>query len=99
MKNVRDINEEYLTWIEFERIFNKKYLTERYFDAKTKEFYELNMGSMKYDEYTSKLLELLMYVPYLKEEKDNIQRFISGLPVSFKYRIGFDETISLEEAI
>jgi len=38
-------------------------------------------------------------VPYLKEEKAKIQRFISGLPVAFKDRIKFDEPISLEEAI
>jgi len=51
------------------------------------------------DEYTSRFLELLRYVPYLTEEKAKIQRFISGLLVAFKDRIKFDEPISLEEAI
>jgi len=51
------------------------------------------------DEYTSRFLELLTYVPYLTEEKSKIQRFISGLLVAFKDRIEFDETRSLEEAI
>ena len=37
-----------------------------------KEFYELQMGSMTYDEYTSRFLELLRYVPYLKEEKAKV---------------------------
>ena len=41
-------------------------------------------------------IELLKYVPYLKEEKAKIQRFISGLLITFKYRIEFDEPRSLE---
>ena len=36
---------------------------------------------------------------YIKDEKVNIQRFISGLLVAFKDRIEFDEPRSLEEAI
>ena len=46
---------------------------------KPKEFYKLEMGSMIDEEYTSRFLELLRYVPYLKEEMANIHRFISGL--------------------
>ena len=38
-------------------------------------------------------------MPYLKEEKANIHRFISGLSITFKDRIEFDEPISLEEVI
>lgn len=30
------------------------------------------MGSMTNDEYTSRFLELLRYVPYLKEEKTKL---------------------------
>lgn len=51
------------------------------------------------DEHTSKFLELLKYVPYLKEEKAKIQIFFSGLLVTFKDRIEFIEPRSLEEAI
>jgi len=50
-------------------------------------------------EYTSRFLELLWYVPYLKEEKAKIERFTSGLLISFKDMIEFDESRSLEEAI
>ena len=74
-------------------------MSERCFDDRVKELYELNMGSMTNDEYTSIILELLRYVPYLKEEKVKIQRFISGLSVTFKDRIEFDEPRSLEEDI
>lgn len=42
------------------------------------------MGSMKYEEYMTKFLELLKYVPYLKYEKEKFQRFISGFPLEFK---------------
>lgn len=72
VKNVRCIHEEDLTWSEFEWLFKKKNLPERYFNDRVKEFYELNMGSMTDDEYTSKFLELLRYVPYLIEEKAKI---------------------------
>ena len=57
------------------------------------------MGSMTDEEYTTTFLELLRYVPYLKDEKQKIQRFISGLPLYFKCQFEFDEPLSLEEAI
>ena len=57
------------------------------------------MGSMTNDEYTSRFLELLRYVPYLKKKKANIQRFINGLPTTYRDRIEFDKLRSLEEAI
>lgn len=72
VKNVRGIHEEELTWNELEQLFKKKYLSERYFDDRAKELYERKMGSMTDEEYTSKFLELLKYVPYLKEEKAKI---------------------------
>ena len=57
------------------------------------------MGSMTDDEYASRLLDLLRYMPYLTKEKFEIQRFISGLPVAFKDMIEFYEPRSLEDAI
>ena len=88
-----------MIWDEFERLFKKKYLSERYYDDKAKECYELQMGSMINDEYTSRFLEMLRYVPYIKDEKTKIQRFISGLPTTYRDQIEFDEPRSLEEAI
>lgn len=84
-KNVKAIHEEYLTWHAFERLFKKKYLSERYYDDKAKDFYELRMGTMKDDEYSSKFLHFLRYVPYLGEEKAKVHIFISGLPIAYKY--------------
>lgn len=47
MKRVRGIRIVELSWNEFKGLFRKKYLWERYYDKKAKEFYELKMGSME----------------------------------------------------
>jgi len=57
------------------------------------------MGSMIVEEHISILFELLRCVPYIKEEKANIKRFISGLSVALKDMIEFDEPRLLEEAV
>lgn len=57
------------------------------------------MGSMIYEEYNSRFLLLLRYVPYLREEKAKVQRFISGFQFTCNDRIEFDGPRSLEEAI
>ena len=69
-----------MTWNDFERLFKKKYLLKWYNDDKAKEF--TSLGSMIDDEYTSRFLEVLRFVPYLKEEEAKVQRFISGLPIA-----------------
>ena len=51
------------------------------------------------EEYANKFLEILRYVRYIKDEKVKIQRFLSGLPQSYKDRIEFYEPRTLEEAI
>ena len=99
MKWVKDIRMEDLSWHEFKRLFRKKYLSERYYDIKAKELYELNIGSMIDEEYTTKFLELLRYVLYLKYEKAKVHQFISGFPLAFRDRIEYDEPRSLEEVI
>ena len=43
-----------------------------FFDQKVKEFHELRMGSMTMDAFINIFLDLLHYVPYIKEEKVNI---------------------------
>jgi len=88
-----------LSWNEFKNIFLKKYLSERYYDSKAKEFYELKMGLMIDEEYMTKFLELFRYLLYLNDEKDKFQRFVSGFPLAFKDWIEYDEPWSLEEFI
>jgi hypothetical protein len=70
---VKGIHEEELSWKQLEKYFKKKYLSERYYDEKTKEFYELKLGQHTMDEYVNKFLELIRYVPYIKDEKTKIQ--------------------------
>jgi len=68
VKHVRDIRTKYFSWDDFKRIFRKKYLSNRYCDSKAN-VYELKMGLMIDEEYTTKLMEFLWYVPYLKDDK------------------------------
>jgi len=84
-----------LTW----KIFNKQYLSEQYYEGKAKEFYELKLGNMTMKELCSKFLSLLHYVPYIVEEKPNVQRFLSRLPAVYKDIIEYDNPRTLEEAM
>lgn len=72
MKCVKGIRVEELSWHDFKRLFRNKYLPKIYYEGKFKEFYELKIGSMTDEEYMTKFLELLRYVPYLKDEKTKI---------------------------
>jgi hypothetical protein len=99
LKNMKGVREEDLSWERFEKYFRKKYLSEKYFDEKTKEFYELKLGQLTIEEYVNKFLDLLRYVPYIKAEKAKVQRFISGLPKDYRNRIEFDEPKTLEDTI
>ena len=99
VKWVRDIKTDDLSWWEFKRIFRKKYFSQRYYDSKAKEFYELKIGSMMDEEYMTKFLELLRYVLYLTDEKAKVQIFFSGFSLEFRDRIEEDEPRSLEEVI
>jgi len=57
------------------------------------------MGSMGDGEYTRRFLELLRYVPHLKDEKEKIQRFINGFLEAYRDQIEFDDPQSLEESM
>jgi hypothetical protein len=96
---VQHISEKDITWKEFKRYFEKKYLTKRYYDRKMKEFFELKLGSMTIDEYERRFLELLKYVPFIKDEAVKIQRYLSGLPPSIGDKIQYDDPKTMEETI
>ena len=93
------INERNIVWRKFKNYFKENYLSDRYYDGKIKEFHELKLGQMDMKEYANKFLELLMYVRYIQDDKVKIQRFLSGLPQTYKDRIAFDEPRTLEEDI
>jgi hypothetical protein len=46
---VKHISEKDITWKEFKRYFEKKYLTKRYYDRNMKELFELKLGIMTID--------------------------------------------------
>jgi hypothetical protein len=96
---VQHIREKEVTWKEFKRYLEKKYLTKRYYDRKMKEFFKLKLGSMTIDEYERNFLELLKYVPFIKDEDVKIQRYLSGLPPSMSDKIQYDVPKTMEETI
>jgi hypothetical protein len=72
LRNIKGIREKGFSYNKFEKYFKKKYLSERYYDEKMKEFYELKLGQLIVDEYINNFLELMKYVPYIKDEKVNM---------------------------
>jgi hypothetical protein len=56
LMNVKGVHEKGLSWKQFEKYFKKKYMSEKYFDENTKEFYELKLGKLTLDEYINKFL-------------------------------------------
>ena len=99
MKNVHSIDEQDITWELFQHYFKDKYLTERFYDDKAKEFHDLRLGQMTMDDYVTKFTSLLRYVPYLREEKAKVQRFLSSLPTHVRERIEFVNPQTMDEAI
>jgi hypothetical protein len=67
---VQHIVEKSVTWREFKKYFEKKYLTKRYYDKKMKEFFELKLVSTTIYEYERRFLEL---VSFIKDETIKIQ--------------------------
>ena len=63
------------------------------------EFFEINLGSMAMDAYEKTFLELLNYAYFIKDEKVNIKRFLSGLPESWGDKIQYDRPKNLKDAI
>jgi hypothetical protein len=66
--------------IDFKKHFKKQYLSESYYERKTKDIYELKLGHMSMEDIINKFMELLSSVPYIKDEKVKVQRFLTYLP-------------------
>jgi hypothetical protein len=96
---VQHIKEKNVTWKEFKKHYEKKYLTKRYYDKNVKEFFELKLGSMTIDEYERRFLEPLKYVSFIKDETVNIQRYLSGMPSFISDKIQYDDPNTLEKTI
>ena len=57
------------------------------------------MGSMNMDAFINIFVDLLNYVPYIKDEKVKIQHFLGCLPPNFWERIEFDMTKTLDTTL
>eukprot|EP00253_Pinus_taeda_P012179 PITA_12179 len=99
VKLVKGVTEQNITWDNFQRFFKERYLTERFYDEKAREFHDLRLGQQTMDEFISRFTSLLRYVPYIREEKAKVQRFISSLPAYMRERIEFDNPKSMDEVI
>eukprot|EP00253_Pinus_taeda_P027714 PITA_27714 len=83
----------------FQRFFKERYLTERFYDEKAREFHDLQLGQQTMDEFITRFTSLLRYVPYIREEKAKVQRFVSSLPPYMRERIEFDNPKLVDEVI
>jgi len=84
IKRVKSIKEIKITWKTFKKYLKKQFMFEQYYEVKSKEFYELKLGNLTMKYLCSNFMSLLRYVPYIMDEKTNIQQFFSFLPSSYK---------------
>jgi hypothetical protein len=96
---VQHIDEKKITWMDFKRYFQKRYLTKRYYDNKMKELFELKLESITIDKYEIIFLELLKYFKFIKYDKVKIQRYLSGFPLIISDKIQYDDPKTLEKTI
>eukprot|EP00253_Pinus_taeda_P019414 PITA_19414 len=99
VKIVKGVTEQTITWDNFQRFFKERYLTECFYDEKAREFHDLRLGQQTMDEFITRFTSLLRYVPYIREEKAKVQRFVSSLPPYMQERIEFDNPKSMDEVI
>eukprot|EP00253_Pinus_taeda_P011347 PITA_11347 len=99
VKIVKGVSEQNVTWDKFQKYFKERYLTERFYDEKEREFHDFHLGQQTMDEFITRFTSLLRYVPYIKEEKAKVQRFIISLPLYMSERIEFDNPKTMDEVI
>jgi hypothetical protein len=74
-------------------------LSEKYYEKKMKELFELKLGSMIMDEYERRFFKFFRYVGFIRDKNVKIQRFLSGIPSFYSDKIHSDEPKTLEETI
>lgn len=99
IKTIEEINEQEVTWEQFQKHFKYRYLTEWSYDDKEEQFHNLKLGQQSMDEFVAKLTLLLRYVPYIHEEKAKVQCFISSLPIYMKEKLEFDNLKMMDEVV
>ena len=96
---MKDTDEDTIYWRKFKKYFQKEYLSEHYYDKNMEELFELKLGSMTMEAFEKMFLELLNYADFIKDEKVNIQRFLSGLPEYYRDKIQYDRPRNLKDSI
>ena len=56
LRQVKKINEKKIVWKQFKKYFKKKYLSNRYYDDKIKEFHELKVGEVDHGRICKQIL-------------------------------------------
>ena len=99
LKNTKKDEVREIRWSNFHKTFQEKYMLERFFDRKVKEFHELRMGSMTMDGFIHRFFDLLHYVPYTKDKKVKIQYFLGCLSPNFQKIIEFHMPKNLDTTL
>lgn len=61
-----------MNWGDFQKKIKEKYLIQRFYDNKAKEFHDVRLGQVEVEEFLAKCTSLLGYVPYIREEKAKV---------------------------
>ena len=83
-----------LTWETFLERFRERFMSEHFRQKQIEEFHSLHQRGLTVGQYESRFLELLPYVEYMKDEKQQVHRFIMGLNFSLQgpVRMAFPTT-------
>ena len=74
-------------------------MLELYYDEKGKEFNDLWLRMLTMEEFVTKFVNLQCYVPYLRDEKYRVYRFIGSLPPTYKENIELHMPKTMDEEI
>ena len=96
---MKEINEEIISWRKFKKYFKKEYIFEFYYHKNMEDLFKLKLGTMTMEAYEKRFLEFLKYVYFVKDEKVNIHRFVSGLPYFYSDKIQYDRSKNLKEFV
>lgn len=66
------LEEKEVSWEDFQKQFKSRYVSERYYDDRKKEFHESRLGQLTMDEFMTKFTNVLWYLPYIKEEEAQV---------------------------
>ena len=87
-----DAQPQKLTWDNFQREFQDKYMPEIYRDEKQREFLNLKQGNMTVAEYEVKFTQLSRYASSMvATERDKCRRFEEGLKYEIRIKITIGE--------